>query len=301
MSSNDHCHYVVPRKKRRCRMLIKPGHTFCGEHSHLLESDQSAANPDQENGDRIPCPLDANHSVSAKRLASHLQKCPSKPSLTPDYIAKGINLPKEVDDIQGLTVSSSSDDQLLSVIQRIEKIYSQEIEIPHEILKHPLIEEEIKKEHIGTSASKHLVQNSSLLGHLNKLNTFDTKNANIIEFGSGRGQMTYWIAKAAAQESDQDYILIDKESHRHKFDNKLKENENLKVSRIRADIQDLVIEQIPQVKEGIKVSYSEIFMLFSRNLSIWYFWHFLMLFVYFSISSEKQLTLNDFTGKLSFF
>lgn len=262
-------------------MLIKPGHTYCGEHSHLLGGDKStgtSTNPDQD-CDRIPCPLDPNHSVSAKRLESHLQKCPSKQTSVPDYISKGINLPKELDNVQGLTVSSSSDDQLQSVIQRIEKIYSEEIEgkIPFEILKHPLIEEEIEKEHIGNSASKHLVQNSSLLGHLNKLNTFDTKNANIIEFGSGRGQMTYWIAKAASEDTAQDYILVDKASHRHKFDNKLKENETLKVSRIRADIQDLVIDQIPQIKEGLKVRKVSNINTKPRylvTLSMWIFWHF---------------------------
>ena len=36
-SSTDHCHYIVPRKKRRCRMFTKVGKRFCGEHSHLLE------------------------------------------------------------------------------------------------------------------------------------------------------------------------------------------------------------------------------------------------------------------------
>ena len=38
VSSSEHCHYVVPRKKRRCRMLIKPGNLYCGEHSHLLNT-----------------------------------------------------------------------------------------------------------------------------------------------------------------------------------------------------------------------------------------------------------------------
>lgn len=26
------CEYIVPRKKRRCRMLSKVGNRFCGEH-----------------------------------------------------------------------------------------------------------------------------------------------------------------------------------------------------------------------------------------------------------------------------
>ena len=78
-------------------------------------------------------------------------------------------------------------------------------------------------------------------------------HGNIIEFGSGRGQMTYWMAKASPAEAKQKFFLVDKASHRHKFDNKLKDDEGLNVSRIRADIQDLVILKIPQVSDG-KVS-----------------------------------------------
>ena len=73
----------------------------------------------------------------------------------------------------------------------------------------------------------------------------------MIEFGSGRGQMTYWMAKASLKESKQKFILVDKASHRHKFDNKLKDDEELQISRIRADIQDLVIDKIPQLSEVI--------------------------------------------------
>ena len=61
--------------------------------------------------------------------------------------------------------------------------------------------------------------------------------------------MTYWMAKASKLEAKQKFILVDKASHRHKFDNKLKEDATHNVSRIRADIQDLVIDQIPQIKD----------------------------------------------------
>ena len=78
---------------------------------------------------------------------------------------------------------------------------------------------------------------------------FQKSDANVIEFGSGRGQMTFWMAKASKSEAKQKFILVDKASHRHKFDNKLKDDNSLNISRIRADIQDLVLDQIPQIKE----------------------------------------------------
>jgi len=247
--SKEHCHYVVPRKKRRCRMTIKPGHFYCGEHSHLLnKSDQSNVVTED---DRIPCPLDPKHSCSAKRLQSHLKKCPSKQGDLPDFISPQINVPKETEDFKGLTVSNSSDQDLVKMIGKINDIYEKAINslIKKEILKHPLVEDKIVQEHIGAAASKHLVQNSSLLQHLSQTGALEEPNASVIEFGSGRGQLTYWVAKASKNEAKQKFLLVDKASHRHKFDNKLKDEESeLSVSRIRADIQDLVLEKIPEVK-----------------------------------------------------
>ena len=80
-------------------------------------------------------------------------------------------------------------------------------------------------------------------------------NGNVIEFGSGRGQMTFWIAKSSEKEAKQKFILVDRASHRHKFDNRLKDDEELQVSRIKADIQDLIIEKIPEIQHS-KVRFS---------------------------------------------
>ena len=74
--------------------------------------------------------------------------------------------------VNGLTISKSSDEQLLDLIERLEKVYDKIVKIQTEILKHQLIEDELEQEHIGPSAAKHLVQNSSLLGHLEDLGTF---------------------------------------------------------------------------------------------------------------------------------
>ena len=120
--------------------------------------------------------------------------------------------------------------------------------LKEQILKHPLVEKEIDQEHIGAAASKHLVQNSSLLQHLSQTGALEEPDANVIEFGSGRGQLTYWIANASEKEAKQKFLLVDKASHRHKFDNKLKDDSELSISRIRADIQDLILEKIPAVK-----------------------------------------------------
>ena len=60
--------------------------------------------------------------------------------------------------------------------------------------------------------------------------------------------MTYWMAKSSKKDINQKFILVDKASHRHKYDNKLKDDEEHQISRIKADIQDLVIEKIPEIQ-----------------------------------------------------
>ena len=45
------CSYVVPNKGRRCRFPVLPGTSFCGAHR------------EDESVERVPCPLDPNHTV----------------------------------------------------------------------------------------------------------------------------------------------------------------------------------------------------------------------------------------------
>jgi tRNA:m4X modification enzyme len=173
-ATNDDCRcsFMVPRKKRRCRMTVKAGNLYCGEHIHLLAKDSNEDQPQSDDVNRIPCPLDSKHSCSATKLKSHLLKCPSKAQASVEYISCSVNVPdrsKGITAAAGLTVASASDDQLMDVISKVNAIYVKEVEkcISSEILNHPLIDEEINLPHVGPAASKHLVQNSSLLAHLN--------------------------------------------------------------------------------------------------------------------------------------
>lgn len=52
--------------------------------------------------------------------------------------------------------------------------------------------------------------------------------------------------------SNSSVLLVDKASHRHKQDNKL-DKESFTVNRIRADISDLMVAEIPLVKDSEKV------------------------------------------------
>lgn len=73
-----------------------------------------------------------------------------------------------------------------------------------------------------------------------------------VEFGSGRGQLTFWLTKAVTDAQDNTFILVDRESHRHKFDNRLKDMTEVEISRIRVDIADLLLKEVPEVKNSGK-------------------------------------------------
>ena len=48
---------------------------------------------------------------------------------------------------------------------------------------------------------------------------------------------------------------MDKASHRHKFDNKLREDSpDLNITRVRADIQDLVLQNVPAIKNHVSLN-----------------------------------------------
>lgn len=64
--------------------------------------------------------------------------------------------------------------------------------------------------------------------------------------------MSYWVYKVLEQTKDTSLLLIERASHRHKFDNKL-DKDNGRVHRIRADIADVVLHKIEIIKESTSV------------------------------------------------
>lgn len=61
--------------------------------------------------------------------------------------------------------------------------------------------------------------------------------------------MTYWLGQIIKDKSNSCILLVDRSSHRHKSDNKLRKEENhLVVKRIRADIADLRLNQVVEIQ-----------------------------------------------------
>jgi len=238
------CGFYVQRKKRFCRMVVKPGAQYCGEHTPLPPADSQLGGK-SANDLRVPCPYDPKHTCFATRMEKHLKICNSKPPLIlPEYIVPGINsgLARPSDQKSNkdkLAIGTASDEKLINIIGQLMATYKRYVEgkIVIEPLEHSAMEEELNNQEYGPSVLKHLIQNSSLLGQLDKSGLLENGNT-FIEFGSGRGQLTYWLTKAVNDPSTCQFILVDKASHRHKFDNRLRDCEDVEIVRLRADIRD---------------------------------------------------------------
>ena len=168
------CSYIVPRKKRNCRMLVKPGKKFCGEHDVVKSINELNTNSHRITSNRIVCPNDSKHTCNANKLEKHLLVCPSRPKPTPKYSLKGANTSlEEYKNIENhLTLNSISDDHLMNVIEKIENLYKTECfedNISKSILSHKEVEAYVSQNPaFGPAALKHLKQNSSLLANLEK-------------------------------------------------------------------------------------------------------------------------------------
>lgn len=233
------CKHFLKRKKRLCRMLPSKNRDFCPEHDLEIKNEVESG--------RVPCPLDPKHTVFANKLSKHLKICNARPKLdNPDYISIDVNLGSDDDsdpDYKEVKLSEIDDVLYNQIIEKVNKFYSL---ISHEkvkelILEHEVLRDEIKNNSNNNNMLKHLTQIGSIIGSLEYFKMLKSDTC-YIELGAGRGQVSYWLAKATENMVNCNIVLIDRGSQRHKLDNKLTENSS--ISRIRADIKDLVLGKL---------------------------------------------------------
>lgn len=245
-----HCQHFVARKKRFCKMTVAKGKEYCGEHlpNTIESSHEDSYIPEDKKNKRIPCPLDPKHTVYAWNVAKHLKICNAKrPTDLPAYIVSGINLGADEDgdapENDNVKLSEVAADVLQGIVDKVNRLYETEIEgrISESFLDHSSMAAECAKEFYGPETLKHLVQTSALLGYLRELG-FLEEATSFVEFGAGKGHLSYWLAQVIKEQRDANVVLVDRASHRHKQDNKVEER-NV-VHRIRADIADLDVRQL---------------------------------------------------------
>ncbi|XP_016993463.2 tRNA:m(4)X modification enzyme TRM13 homolog [Drosophila takahashii] len=253
------CSYWVPRKKRRCKMTANKGSSFCGAHSPPTSSPSVS---DAKSGkdsfqERIPCPLDPKHTVFKRKLAKHLTICNARDQESSlPYIVKGVNSGDDVeeqedlDKLNQIKLHELPDEEFYGLIDKVKALYDKHINSSIEDLQleHEFLKEELSRKDYGQETLRQLTQASSLLGILQEAHQL-TDHTSYVEFGAGKGQLAYFLATVleGQQLTHSQVVLIDRMSLRHKKDNKVANKEL--VQRIRADIADLKLSALPELKK----------------------------------------------------
>ncbi|KAG4105299.1 DUF715-domain-containing protein [Neocallimastix lanati (nom. inval.)] len=206
----NQCHYFVKRKNRYCHLRTKKGKLYCGEHAVF----------DPENEERIPCPYDNAHTVVKKDLEKHLERCNSRPKPKDECYVENCNirdiaaLEKTKEKTPREELKEMSKEDFNKFVEKILHSYEdafKDYEIPTEILDH----EALNERKIETHGGKHAIQQASILGHLDKINSLKKEDV-YVEFGAGKGELTYYVRKAVGDPST--YVLVDRRNFRMKFD-----------------------------------------------------------------------------------
>ncbi|XP_030228294.1 tRNA:m(4)X modification enzyme TRM13 homolog isoform X1 [Gadus morhua] len=236
------CGFFVERKRRFCKMIVRTGNSYCGEHA------------DVENGNsrrRIPCPLDPKHTVFEEQLSKHLQKCNSREKPKPVYYEQNINAgsgDEETSEDQVLALGHRSKAALDSHLEKLKaaaKAFGEKLE--DSILSHPVLTEQLHDPNNGDSALKHLKQQASILGNMEEIGLLGS-NRCFVEFGAGKGKLSHWIREAVKGHNDHHFLLVERSSTRFKVDGKHQQADG-RFERLQVDIQHLDLGRVPLLME----------------------------------------------------
>ncbi|NXA07811.1 TRM13 enzyme, partial [Sapayoa aenigma] len=237
------CAHFVQRKGRFCRMIPAPGRRFCGEHGQEEE---------QNDRKRIPCPFDAKHTVYEDQLQKHLKKCNSREKPKPVYFVQDINAGlKDVAEIaeKQVPLSSLSIEELQNLIIKLKKASNGlELHLKEQILSHRALQEALNDPKNGESAFKHLKQQASILGNMEKLHLLGPGRC-FIEFGAGRGKLSHWVDVALQNVENVQFLLVERATTRFKVDGKHKRRDSI-FERLQVDIQHLCLNKVPILEKN---------------------------------------------------
>ncbi|XP_068622970.1 tRNA:m(4)X modification enzyme TRM13 homolog [Battus philenor] len=250
------CQFYVVRKKRLCRMTVRPGKQYCGEHTP--EPNEAA-----QDDTRIPCPNDPKHTCYARRLQKHLSICNARPQAEPEYIARGVNAPPPAEACPRRPLREYSVQQLLSLIDKVNHLYAEHVEgnietIPEQPI-HPAVREEFEVAGRTESSLRHLRQVSSIL-HLVEAQGLVRDGTCYVELGAGKGQLSLhaWQAWCSGV-GGSGVVLVERAARRHKREGRLRSRPGPDapptaspsvpptVQRLRADLAHLRLERAPAV------------------------------------------------------
>ncbi|KAJ2367906.1 tRNA:m4X modification enzyme, partial [Coemansia sp. RSA 2611] len=211
--------------KADARLMVKPGeHVYLGATSSKVFGDLSSS----------------SHELLARAKPEPLDEATVRRLLRPvvtAYLQATLLAPENIE--------SAALDDLLELVRPSE-------DFPVDICTHSALE---KRSHVKTNP-KHVLQQSSLIGHLGKRGLLD-KQYVFIEFGAGKGELSVYVHAAlnpGPERSDNggSIILVDRKNFRQKYSiddqNSKAESLQQRFERIYIDIRDLDLSKIPELQ-----------------------------------------------------
>ncbi|KAI8510160.1 tRNA:m(4)X modification enzyme TRM13 [Branchiostoma belcheri] len=249
LQHQERCAFFLKRKQRFCKLVPGPGKKYCGEHANFAPENEIGAGRK-----RVNCPLDPNHTCYEDQLNKHLKKCNSRQGPPPVYLQKGVNsgvtCAQSKEEDTKISHHSMSKEELLTFVERVQKAYKGSVsDIPVAVLTHQGMKEMLEDPDNGASALKHLKQQASLIGHLDRLDLLKT-DVCFVEFGAGRGRLSHYVQMCLPEEAASHFILIDRANTKHKFDKNVRRGEKgPDFERLKVDIEDLNLGLVPSMAE----------------------------------------------------
>ncbi|KAJ2879111.1 tRNA:m4X modification enzyme [Coemansia aciculifera] len=224
----------------------------CGQ----LWSEEALAKADArlmvQPGERIYLGTTSSKVFGDLKPSSHEQQACTNPEPLNEATVRRLLRPVVTAYLQSVSaapenVESAELDDLLELVRLSE-------DFPVDICTHSALEE---RSHAKTNP-KHALQQSSLIGHLEKRGLLDNRYA-FIEFGAGKGELSVYVHAAlnpAPEGSDgsssSSIILVDRKNFRQKYNiveqDSAAEPLHHRFERIYIDIRDLDLSNIPKLQ-----------------------------------------------------
>ncbi|KAM5256598.1 tRNA:m(4)X modification enzyme TRM13 homolog isoform 3-T3 [Ctenodactylus gundi] len=150
---------------------------------------------------------------------------------------------------QLVPISSLSEEQLENLTKKLRKASAGlDSTLKDHTMSHPALHDALNDPKNGDPAIKHLKQQASILGNIEKLNLLGPRRC-FVEFGAGKGKLSHWVDIALKDAEKVHFILVEKVTTRFKVDGKHRKKNSV-FERLQIDIQHLCLSKIPVLREG---------------------------------------------------
>ena len=228
------CTFFLKKKQKRCCFQRVRDSLFCSVHNSIGE-------------DRVPCPINPQHTVCKSNLNRHIKVCPDRKSelLLAPYFSRNINaFAFQHANTAAATTKSESRRLSATAIERVTSLVSNMMDSPTVKRFLPLKAQSLRPKECDIffqQKSNHKMpkQNASISGHiLHAFKDYRPEKLSFVEVGAGKGFLSLAVCKTT---KGKHFVLVDNRHFRNKADARLRE-EGAFIERQYLDLKDWAFE-----------------------------------------------------------